>query len=93
MELGGRGKFWADFGKSHICIITPPQPGAIGRVNHLRVEGCKLPSLCFQIGKSEDDTSVGEAHHYPEMREVIKPKDKRKKMQNLKRGRSKPNIY
>ena len=49
------------------------KPGAIGGVNHLRVEGCKLPSFCFQISKSEDDASVGEAHYYPEMRKKIKP--------------------
>ena len=28
------------------------KPGAIGGVNHLRVEGCKLPSFSFQISKS-----------------------------------------
>ena len=44
------------------CIWSP---GAIGGVTHLRVEGSELASLRFQIGQTEDDASVGQAHHYP----------------------------
>ena len=54
------------------CIWSP---GAIGGVTHLRVEGRELASLRFQIGQTEDDASVGQAHHYPGMREVIKPRE------------------